>query len=205
MWFTMVLHKSLWLKINNPKQVGELWSTVEKLSKAHPHTPVANTQSSSLLWGFSVCGAAEYTEIRCNCEPLSTAGTVDHMKHVASSVDTRQGCASRWMLDLLLLLHGRGWGNETTLDIHRWNKPASVGVPVQNEMLTTGLELEVLFWENRTASTVIHRALQTKRLYFKWSRWISWLTNWLNLRLMSSSICLVPNAEFHVNRKVQLI
>lgn len=64
----------------------------------HTHQLQTHTEFF-LLWGFQDCVAAVYTEIRCNCEPRSTAGTVDHMKRVASPVDTTRGCASRWKLD----------------------------------------------------------------------------------------------------------
>lgn len=64
----------------------------------HTHQLQTHTEFF-LLWGFQDCVAAVYTEIRCNCEPRSTAGTIDHMKRVASPVDTTQGCASRWKLD----------------------------------------------------------------------------------------------------------
>lgn len=139
MRFTMVLHISVWLKINEPKQVGEWWSTRENLSNPYPHKHQLQTHTVFLLlWGFRGCGAAEYTEIRCNCEPLSTAGTVDHMKHVASSAETWQGCAIDGSLTgvAVVRLRQREWKNSDEITL--WD-------PVQKETFYDGRKTVSLF------------------------------------------------------------
>lgn len=133
------------------------------VNPTHTHQPQTHTEFL-LLWGFSVCGAAEYTEIRCNCEPLSTAGTVDHMKHVASCVDTKQGCTSWWNLDCCCAVQAgemkqlQTLTGEITLYIYEF----------LSKMRCLQFEkLEVLFfWRNDTSSFGDQKILEANNKYF---------------------------------------
>lgn len=93
MWLIKVLHKSVQLKKSiSPNR----WVNCGLLRKSYGNPNHTHTPDPPFCEVFQDCGAAEYTEIRCSRDPRSTAGTVDHMKHADSPVDTRRGCASRW-------------------------------------------------------------------------------------------------------------
>lgn len=138
MWFTeLTLHSaySMWLKIIMPKKVCEIWSTLEKLCKPSPRTHTHNlkhTQRFSFCEVFRICAAAEYTEIKSNCEPLSAAGIVYHMKHASSTVDTRQGCANWWKLDFCFCCCAAQAGEIKWLQT--FTGEITLYAPAQNEM-----------------------------------------------------------------------